>query len=456
MQLISFRQAATRAALLLTLGLGACDKALDVQPQNSIESSAGYATAGDAAAALIGCYDAVQATSYQQVSYPIWGDLLAGNVRHVGTFTTTYGQAFNNTITADNVEITNMWAAIYSGIERCNYLLQQVDNITDPTLNKTTTQAEARCLRAYNYMNLLAYWGGSSNGYGYSGVGVPLRLTPVTTTENAKQIARSSEDEVITAIRNDLDFAIANLSTITLPSTSNAQFRVSKNTALALRARFELRLRNYADALKYAQQVPAYSNFASSVPAGVANDAIWQLNFTTTDKNNMAFYWYPSSSGGRNEFDPAVGFSGVHPSGDLRLPINVQTSPAGTTAKYTNVSSGVDFFSCVRYAEVVLTIAEAAAQTGDLATAATNLNIIRKRAGLANTTATTAAGLVSDILLQRRLEFAYEGMYWFDLRRTNTVLTALPTYTQTFRYLLPIPQRDVNLSNGLIAQNTGY
>ena len=103
-----------------------------------------------------------------------------------------------------------------------------------------------------------------------------------------------------------------------------------------------------------------------------------------------------------------------------------------------------------------LTIAEASAQTGDVATATTNLNLIRKRAGLANTTATTAAALVTDILFQRHLELAFEGQYWFDLRRTNTVQAALPTYTQTYRYLLPIPLREYNLSNGLIAQNPGY
>ena len=183
---------------------------------------------------------------------------------------------------------------------------------------------------------------------------------------------------------------------------------------------------------------------------------IWQLYFSTTDKNFMAFYWYPSTLGGRNEFDPATAFPNVHPSGDLRLAINVPATPVGTTTKYTSVANGTDYFECVRYAEVVLTIAEAAAQTGDLITATTNLNIIRKRAGLANSTATTAATLLTDILLQRRLELAYEGHYWFDLRRTNTILAAQPTYTQTFRYLMPIPLREVNLTNGLITQNTGY
>lgn len=456
MQAYTIRQLATRAALLLTLGLGACDKALNVQPQNSLDSTSGFTTASDAAAGLIGCYDAVQGTSYDQVSYPIWGELLAGSVLEVGTYVTTYGQAYNNTVSADNIEISNMWANIYAGVERCNYLLQQSETIKDPTFTaavKASTQAETRALRAYHYMNLLAYWGGSATGFGYSGgVGVPLRLIPVTSTTDATPIARSSEADVVTAIRADLDFAVANLSS----TTSAGSFRITKNAALALRARLELWERNYADALKYAQQVPTLTSFATSVPSGVANDALWQLYFSATDKNSMAFFWYPSANGGRNEFDPATNFASLHPAGDLRLPINVPAAPVGTTQKYTSVSNGTDSFSCVRYAEVVLTIAEAAAQTGDLLTANAQLNIIRKRAGLATVTLTSASALITAILLQRRLELAFEGQYWIDLRRTNTILIAQPTYTQTFRYLQPIPQREVNLTNGLIAQNTGY
>jgi hypothetical protein len=458
MQATTIRQLATRTALLLTLGLGlgACDKALDVQPQNSLDSTSGFTTASDAAAGLIGCYDVVQASSYQQVSYPIWGELLSGNARHVGTFTTTFGQAFNNTVSADNIEISNMWSAIYAGVERCNYLLQQTETIADPTFTaavKATTQAETRALRAYHYMNLLAYWGGSTTGFGYTGgVGVPLRLIPVTSTTDATPIARSSEADVVAAIRADLDFAIANLSS----TTAAGSFRITKNAALALRARLELWERNYADALKYAQQVPALASFATSVPSGVANDALWQLYFSTTDKNFMAFYFYPSANGGRNEFDPATGFAALHPAGDLRIPINAPAAPAGVTLKYTSVANGTDYFSCVRYAEVVLTIAEAAARNGDLITANAQLSIIRKRAGLPTVTLTSATALITEILLQRRLELAFEGQYWIDLRRTNTVLTAQPTFTQTFRYLQPIPQREVNLTNGLITQNTGY
>jgi hypothetical protein len=462
MQLTILRQLATRSALLLSLGLGlgACDKAINVEPQTSISSDKGYSTKEDAAAGLLGCYDGLQGlqtstSSYYGASFPSDVDMVSNNIIEVGTYNTTFGLIAQNQISADNVEISSLWQSMYDVVNRCNYLLEESDKITDPAFAKSATQGEARVIRALTYMNLLGLWGGTTQGYGYSGgVGVPLRLTPtIAIGEQTAPMARASEADVAAAIRADLDFAIANLGTGT-------GTRVTKNGALALRARFELWTRNYADALKYAQQVPAVTGFATSALAATTTpDAIWQLYFSSTDKNLYAFYWY-LAPGGRNEFDPSPSLIAAHPAGDLRLPINSTT--AGTTLKYTRTATGDDYFNIVRYAEVVLTIAEAAAQTGDLATATTQLNIIRKRAGLANTTATTAAGLITDILLQRRLELAYEGHYWFDLRRTNTVATALGStttpnsYNQAFRNLFPLPLRDINLSNGVLVQNTGY
>lgn len=457
MQLTILRQLATRSALLLSLGLGlgACDKAINVEPATSISSDKGYSTKEDAAAGLLGCYDGLQNTNYYGASFPSDVDMVSNNIIEVGTYNTTFGLIAQNQISADNVEIGTLWSTMYDVVNRCNYLVQESEKITDPAFAKLTTQSEARVIRAVTYMNLIGLWGGTTQGYGYTGgAGVPLRLIPtVAIGEQTAPLARATEAQVVDAIRADLDFAITNLS-------AGTGTRVTKNSALALRARFELRMRNYADALKYAQQVPVPTNFATSALAATTTpDAIWQLAFSATDTNLYAFYWY-LAPGGRNEFDPSPSLVVAHPSGDLRLPIN--NAANGTTLKYTRTTTRDDPFNIVRYTEVALTIAEAAAQTGDIATATLQLNVIRKRAGLANTTATTAAALLTDILLQRRLELAYEGHYWFDLRRTNTVQSSLGNattpnnYNQGFRNLFPLPLRDINLSSGVLVQNPGY
>jgi starch-binding outer membrane protein, SusD/RagB family len=90
-----------------------------------------------------------------------------------------------------------------------------------------------------------------------------------------------------------------------------------------------------------------------------------------------------------------------------------------------------------------------------LAGAAADINVIRNRAGLANTTATTLTDLMLAIEKERRVELAHEGHRWFDLRRYNK-LSTLPSFTQSFRALWPLPQREITNSGGKIVQNTGY
>lgn len=464
------RQLAARTAVLVALGLsvGSCDKVLDIEPQNSLDSSTGIKTRQDAEATLRGCYDILQSANYYGLRYPTFNDLIAGNLRHTGTFP-TFAQIANNQILTDNTDISSVWNTIYDGINRTNVFITQVASLSDPAYNTQAAIAEARALRALHYMNLMTLWGGKPEGFGYAGgLGVPLRLTPTLLTTDTKAIARATEAEINNAIREDLKFAVA-----TLPAgTASARFR--KSAALALQARFELGQRNYAEALAIAKQVPAVAGFSTFVNS----DALFQITFTVTDANQLAFFYFPSANGGRNEYDPANGLASAHTAGDLRLPINVVTAanaapgfPVGTTRKYSRISSNDDPVNLLRYAEVVLTVAEASARTGDLTAATTELNRIRTRAGLTAYVltptaddATGEAGLIREILRQRRLELAHEGIYWFDLRRTNTVQSTLGTvapaapnaFNQTFRNLWPIPQREINNSAKLIEQNPGY
>lgn len=446
----SLRQVASRSALLLGLGLGlgSCEKILDQTPQNSVDSSTGFKTRQDAVAGLRGCYDALQSVNYYGLRYQTFADLISGNIRHTGTFP-TFAQIYQNQILSDNTDIRSVWIAIYDAINRDNYFIQSVSAINDPAYNSASAIGEARTLRALNYMNLLGFWGGTPAGYGYDGgVGVPLRVNPTLAVgPDTQPIAQSSEAAVAAAIRSDLSFATDNLA-------STAITGITKNSALALRARFELRMRKYADAITFAKQVTGNVNTA---------DNLFQLTFSVTDANQLAFFWFPSSLGGRNELDPSDDLAAAHPAGDLRLPINVVTAsnattvyPAGTTRKYYRISTNDDPVNVIRYSEVVLTLAEAYAQTNDLPNAIIQLNLIRAKAGLAPTTAVTKEALLTDILLQRRLELAHEGLYWFDLRRTNTVQTALPASTQTFRNLWPVPFQEILNSGNVLVQNPGY
>lgn len=123
----------------------------------------------------------------------------------------------------------------------------------------------------------------------------------------------------------------------------------------------------------------------------------------------------------------------------------------------------------IRYEDVLLMYAEILT-TKDVAGAMTIVNRIRSRAGCSPETATTAASALAFVKRERRIEFAGEGVRWFDLIRWNEWQSAIvakfnrnhnPAGTDVNnvkpgRYLFPIPLGQMQAKPGLYAQNAGY
>ena len=86
------------------------------------------------------------------------------------------------------------------------------------------------------------------------------------------------------------------------------------------------------------------------------------------------------------------------------------------------------------------------------------INLVRNRAGLGNTPATTQSDLRTAVAKERRLELAFEGYRWYDLKRTDTaipVMNALGYNLTENKLIWPVPQteRDKNVN---LTQNSGY
>jgi len=400
--------------------------------------------------------------------------MYADNINHVGTFP-SFSAIWNVAILPDNTEVNNMWNSMYSTINRANTVIAAVPGIADPTLNKDNALAEARVLRANVYFDLIRYWGGSITGFNKAGgVGVPLVLTPTLVEADAKPKARATEAAVMAQVIADLDFAIG---VATFPN-NNTTGRVNKDYAKALRARVALYMDDNTTALTYSNELIASGRYA--LTPGVTyrdiwankntKESLWEIQFEPTNSNSVAFFYYTTATGGRNEIATSSGLNTAHEAGDVRQAINATTLGGGSTnlktLKFTRVSTGDDNVVMFRLSELYLIRAEARAQIGtDLVGALADVNVIRIRAGLAaNTTATTTATLMTAILKERRVEFAHEGHRFFDLKRTNLLATTIGasyfgisgTINNTFRALWPIPQRETLTSGGIIAQNTGY
>ena len=114
----------------------------------------------------------------------------------------------------------------------------------------------------------------------------------------------------------------------------------------------------------------------------------------------------------------------------------------------------------LRYADVILMKAEAANETNDGATAAAMLELVRARARGGNNTVLPPVAFVSKdqmrqaIKDERRWEFAMEGYRFYDLVRWGDAEAQLGSlgYTNRCRYY-PIPQKALDLSDGVLTQN---
>ena len=143
-------------------------------------------------------------------------------------------------------------------------------------------------------------------------------------------------------------------------------------------------------------------------------------------------------------------------------PMAIYYVPVKYTARGT-YSAPQEMISIFRLAEQYLIRAEARAQQGNLGGAIPDLNVVRARAGLAATTASTQADVLAAILHERRVElFTEEGHRFFDLRRTGnldavmSIMAPLKGGTwSSNKAWWPIPltdiQNDVNLT-----QTPGY
>jgi len=436
-----------------------CKENLELDPFTALDASIGFKTKQDVEAALLGCYSAVQNANYYGLRFWAFGDLYTGTLTHTGTFP-SFAQFANRNLLANNVEITNMWNSIYVGINRANNVIASAPGVDDPSFNLNNTLGEARLLRAFHYFNLISVFGGTPNGFNMNGEGVPIFTTPTLASGDAVPKARASEAEVWTLILDDLNFALANL------NENNGIGRLNKQSAMALKARMHLLRREYAEAATAAESVIASNRFSLLPGASYANiwlsknssETIWELQFDANNTNAIAFFYYPTAQGGRNEITSSAALRDLHEAGDLRLPVNVTTTvPLNKTLKYTRVA-GEDNVQIIRLAEMHLIRAEALARRNSSADDITNalaaLNTIRNRAGLPNFTSTDPAEIIAAVLKERVIEFAHEGHRWIDIRRTGAFASI--GITQEFRTLWPIPEREVDTSAGVIKQNAGY
>jgi hypothetical protein len=413
-------------------------------------------------------------------------------------------------ILASNSYLKSHWTTLYQSITRTNVILSNIDKV--PFANADTKagyMAEAKFIRALIYFHLVRKWGD-----------VPLVTKQLTSTEVLANTFRTKDTAVYTQIIADLKDVLAS----PLPNfqTGANLGRVSKAAANALLGQVYLTMAttvspgnknaNLANAKTYLDACYNMRTFNALTDIPYADvfdvtkktgnpESIFALVYKQGDVNNASSIAANNQAAGETINSPkvATGIGGnvrhdlvnEYETTDLRKVFSIKYANATNVkdwfiTKYRDTSSvagklgyGGNDCPVIRYADVILMLAEVNMYLGDNATAITYLDMVRVRAGLPTYAVSIAdAGYIAKyptlklaILHERRVELAFEQKYWFDLIRFFTVdeLIAyyhsknqldfgnpkLTNFSRKDRYF-PIPLDEYKLDPVKMYQNLDY
>ena len=432
----------TIACLLLS----SCD-VLDVKPQSSIIASEAFKDKKGIEKGVLGSYAPFQNFSYYGRNYLIFSDLASDNLNSPsGATSVDYRQVDNNDINAANGAVSGIWSSGYESINNANNVIVKVPDIADMTAEeKNIALGELYFIRALSHFNLMNFFGD-----------IPLKITPTVGTSGLN-VPRNPKSEVYDQIIKDLTFAETHL------VAGGPKSRASKFAATALLARVFLYQGDYAKAKSKATEVIGGNynllNDYAEIFTDESAEVIFEIDFTALNRNRIAEYNFPRTINGRGEVAPSTNLLNAYENNDQRLAASLAYAGALPYAiKYDDLAVGADNVIILRLAEMYLIRAEAEAQLGGtISDIKSDINVIRARAGLAATAASTLPSLLAAIEQERWVEFAFEGHRWFDLVRTNRAVNVLPNVTSIDQTLFPIPLDEIlTNTNTNLKQNPGY
>lgn len=487
--------------LFAVISLTGCNDFLTVIPDSSYSEAGGYKTQTDFEQAIAGVYAAQQSMYVANVNATLYPWMMRSDETSIITPQGQSGyiggiERFIDD--ANNGTLASIYTANYKIINRCNVILDKIDPITfTDDATKKYIKGEALAFRAYSYWML-----------GWQFGGVPL-IKKVTSVEETKTIARSTQLETFAFAAEDFTNAIALLPSVKW--TGKNIGRITKYAAMGIQSRMYMFQKDYAKAKPLLEGIIGSGLYSM--------EADYKNCFTESHENGIERLWEIQFMGGQlgegqqfitgllpgdysGALQPFPGYSSVpmvladmasaYESGDLRKDISIVTG-----IKWNGVVDTKNYFirkyhyadvnmpkvqndwgvnlPVLRYTDVKMMYAEVLNETGYSATgeALNILNAVRTRAGLAALTTAQVADQSSfrnAISKERRVEFAFEGLRWMDLVRWGIAMDVINKKLAdplqdggTFRMkahqiLFPIPFDELNRyqDTKVLWQNPGY
>ncbi len=472
---------------LLILGLASCQKNfLDTVPLTQISDANAFDTPDRILAQVNDLYATAKTGTFLGGRYILYNETRADEFIETKNNTVTGLNTWGQSVSSSTDEVVATWANPYTVINKVNTFIAGL------TLNKTKVSdalftqyvAEAKFLRALCYYDLVKVYARPYTTDGGKSPGVPLRLVSEKTNDD-NNLARSTVAQIYAQILSDLNDAETGLPlTYSTPLLNTT--RAHRNTAIALKTRIYLTMADYASVVTEANKIVS-ATAPYQAATGVNNkldasqaavftgsytgaEAVLFFPFTTADvpgtTSALAYLYTNSPGNGEYYLNPAGTISnpvyGVA-STDTRKAMVVTNGANKWLNKFHGASPYPDYIPVIRYAEVMLNLAEAAAQTGDMGTAINMLNAVRHRSDptyVFSPTDLAAGNIVNTILTERKIELLGEGFRVPDLQRLLQPLpaksagaaTAPAVAVAASNYIWPISTNELAI-NKLCAPN---
>jgi starch-binding outer membrane protein, SusD/RagB family len=438
---------------VLSLASSCKRELLNPAPETSISDATAFDQPYRVANQVLSLYAALKSGNLYGGRVVVYGDIRGEEFLLEDPNLVTGADVWQLNPTNSATAILTLWAQGYSVINQCNLFIEGMNakgtSVVGTSLGNNYI-AEARLIRALTYYTLLQYYARPFADGNGNKLGLPLRLTGIKGS-GSSDMARSTVAEVYNQVIADLDFAEANLPLTNGNNLANTT-RAHRNTAIALKTRVYLSQQKYSNVITEANKIvsmappfTATTGVPHALQADITNvfktpytttESIFSMPFTTTagdnpgTQNGIQAYWYNSATGVGSIY--SLNGNGIIADANWTTTDKRRTYifTATTGKRYLTkfpTAAPADYTPVIRYAEVLLNLAEALARTSATldARALALVNAVRQRSDATTTiAAATPTALVTAILHERRIEFLGEGLRNNDLMRLLQTIPA--------------------------------
>ncbi|WP_439559588.1 RagB/SusD family nutrient uptake outer membrane protein [Dyadobacter sp.] len=472
------------SAYILLAALTGCDDILETTPYGQVTSQQYWRNGDDVVAAVNAVYaPLLDEDGFAHTEYTF--DNCSDDMNRAGDHSDeTSLEMF--TFDASNSHILATWKTKYEVISRANAVLINAPKVTMDETLRNRSLGEAYFLRGFVYWRLSLIYG----------------EVPILLEEDALALNFNKPKSTLAEVRAQAESDFLKAASLLPVSHSDTEAgRVTQGSAYGFLTKLYVYQEQWAKAIEASAKVisnPAYklaTGFNQNFELATENnpEILFSLQYETgwTTDNSPTFYHTPQAFGGWGFHEPIEDLVKEFEKGDTRKTSSIfspgdkvdrnalgdETFTADMTRvtgyafrKYTQFAENGDMSQSLnapflRTADVYLLAAEAKIRSG--ANGDTELNAVRKRAGLAAITNAT----MKNIMHERRVELAGENERHQDLMRWDKAgLIDIVAHYKIDRgphkpsrnfvkpkhYYFPLPQREIDLSNGTLVQNSNY